>query len=371
MHRVPRVLRGIASALPWTGLSTSRAAFAVLAAFAAFGSRPAEAGQCDAPLSSCINDDAFWPHAGPATFVAVGAARTVAARQIAFGLVTSYLSRPIVFAVPSPSPRNGTRESAVENQVNGTFLWAYGVTRSLQLDVAVPVTFGQNGAGLEPIRGGGALRDTAVRDIRFGFAYQLLSWTPTVSAAPVDPVEEARRGPPAGWGLVGRLEVSAPTGDEDQFAGEHSGVFVPAVSGEYRLSGLFVGAELGARLRPTAQLLDARVGSQLVASLGVGYDILPRRLLSAALEAWALPTLVSQDTLRVVQGAYVGTPGGGSFVPAEWQLSARSAPAGGGAFSVQLSGGGGIPFGGELPVTTPRFRFVLGLRWDGGLDSHR
>ena len=353
MHRVARVRHGIASALSATVLSTSLAA------------RPAHAEQCDAPLSSCINDDTFWPHAGAATFVAVGAARNVPARQIAFGLVTSYLSRPIVFAVPSPGTSEGTRESAVENQVNGTFLWAYGVTRSLQLDIAVPVTFGQNGAGLQPIRGGATLRDTAVRDIRFGFAYALVSGPSSVNGA-----EPAVGQPPAHWGVVGRLDVSAPTGEKDQFAGEHSGVFVPAVSGEYRLSRFFVGAEVGARLRSTAQLLGARVGSQLVTSLGVGCDILPRGLLSATLEGWALPTLVSQDTVHVEQGAYVSGPGGGSLVPGEWQLSARSAPAGGGAFSVQLSGGGGIPFGGDLPVTTPRFRFVLGLRWDGGLDSH-
>ena len=113
-------------------------------------------------------------HSGPATailarFVAVGSPDTVGAGQLGFGLVTSYLSRPIVFDVSAPGG-TGTDEAAVNDQVNTTFLWAYGITHRLELDVAMPITLGQGGTGLAPITGGTGLRDTAVRDVRFCFA---------------------------------------------------------------------------------------------------------------------------------------------------------------------------------------------------------
>jgi hypothetical protein len=313
------------------------------AALAAGLAAPAAlATDCSGFYSPCINDDALWLHAGASSFVAIGSTRTVAPQQVAFGLVTSYLSRPIVLSVPGP----GGDQYAVDDQVNGTFLWAYGVTDRLELDLAVPVTFGQGGTGLAPLTGGNALKDTAVRDMRFGFAYALLPRSST-------------------WGVTPRFEVSAPTGDSDQFAGERSGVMIPSVAADWRSGRLFAGAEVGARLRPVTQLLGARVGSQLVTALGVGYDVLSRRdLLAIALEAWALPTLVEQaDFVKESELVSVSTPNGTHITPAEWQLSARTAPLRDGDLSIQASGGGPIPFGGDPAITTPRFRFTLGVRW--------
>ena len=263
----------------------------------------------------------------------MGSAETVAARHIGFGLVTSYLSRPIVLLSVSPGPKQGSQYSAVDDQVNGTFLWSYGVTRRLEIDLALPLTFGQGGTGLAPVTGGAGLKDTATRDMRFGFTYAIV---------PHDARDGAILDRYGAWGLVARFEVSAPTGDQSQFAGERSGVFVPSVAGDYRWGRFFAGAELGARVRPTTELLGARIGSQLVTAIGVGYDLLPHALLGVALEAWALPTFVT---------------------PAEWQVSVRSAPLRRGDVSLQLGGGGGIPFGGDLPIATARFRFTLGLRW--------
>jgi OmpA-OmpF porin, OOP family len=309
----------------------------------AFTAATLRAMDCSGPISPCINDDTLWPHAGPARFVAVGAARTVASGQIGFGLVTSYLSRPIVLVLVSPGPNQDTKANAVNDQVNGTFLWSYGVTDRLELVLALPLTFGQGGTGLAPVTGGAGLKDTAVRDLRYGIAYAVV---PHLRVAADAPSRSTLADDP--WGLVARLEVSAPTGDQDRFAGERSGVFVPSVAGDYRRGAFFAGAEVGARVRPTTELLGARIGTQLVAAAGVGYDLLPRELLSAAVEMWALPTFAGHGTVTT---------------PAEWQLSARSAPLRGGDLSIELGGGGGIPFAPELPLTTPRFRFTLGLRW--------
>jgi hypothetical protein len=299
--------------------------FALLAVLAP---RTARASECTGPLSPCVNDDTLWPHAGPARFVAVGSTDTVAPRQIGFALVTTYLSRPVILHVPSPGGA-GSDQYAVNDQVNGTFLWSYGVADRLQLDLALPMTFGQGGTGLAPVTGGDGLKDTAVRDMRFGFAYALAA--------------HPRAGDRGAFGLVGRLEVSAPTGDHDQFAGERTGVFVPSLAADYRWDRLFAGVEIGARLRPTTELLGARVGTQLLTVAGVGYDVLPHELLSASLEAWALS---SSD-----------------MTPAEWHLAARSAPLRGGDLSIEIGGGGGIPTSSDAALTTPRMRFTLGVRW--------
>ena len=321
------------------------AACALVTAAASARADPA----CAGPLSPCINDDALWVHAGPARFVQVGSSETLPGSQLGFGLVATYLSRPVVFQVPSPGGF-GSDQYAVNQQVNATFLWAYGLTDRLELDVALPITLGQSGAGLSPITGGAALTDTAVRDMRFGFAYELVPHVPNKSAAPVGPhpsgaaVEATRE-----WGLAARFEMSAPTGDHDQFAGESTGVFVPSVAADYRHpGGLVAGLEIGARLRPTTDLLTARVGSQLVLGGGVGYEILPHELLTAAFEAWALPMLVTQGD-------------GSHIVPAEWQVSARTAPVAHGDVTLEISGGG--PFQAPEPITTPQFRFTLGVRW--------
>ena len=299
-------------------------------------------------LSPCINDDALWPHAGPARFVGVGSTETVASGQLGFALVSSYLSRPIVLDTPSPGA-GGSSQYAVDDEVNGSFLWSYGATDRLELDVALPVTFGQTGTGLQPITGGAPLKSTAVRDMRFGFAFALVPHLRVQPDLPSGSLLASRNA----WGLAARFEMSAPTGDHDEFAGERSGVFAPSLAADYRNGRWFGGAEVGARLRPTTELLGARVGSQIVTMLGVGCAILPRELLTATLEAWALPTLVSQ-----------GQGQSDPLVPAEWQLAARTAPLRSGDLAIQISGGGGLPIGGDSEITTPRFRFTLGVRWE-------
>jgi OmpA-OmpF porin, OOP family len=311
--------------------------------------RPARATDCSSVLSTCIDDDTFWPHAGASRFLGVGGTETVAKGKFGFGLVTSYLSRPLVVTVPTPGPP-GTDENVVNDQVNGTFLWAYGVTDRLELDAALPVTFGQGGTGIGPVSGGPGVNDTAMRDLRFGFAYAIV---PRVDR----------------WAMTGRLEVVAPSGDRDQFAGERGTVFVPSVAADYRVGRWFAGAEVGLRARPVEELAGARIGTEAMVGLGVGFDVLRRDLLSIMAEARALPDLVEQNTAVQTQEGLVSSPNGTHVVPAEWTLSVRAAPLMSGDLALQLGGGGGIPGasnpngGLELAPTTPRFRFTLSIRY--------
>jgi hypothetical protein len=332
--------------LAWVARAT---AFGVTWSVATLSAGDAHADPaCYGPLSPCIDDDAMWPHAGRARFVQVGSAETLPAAQLGFGIVATYLSRPVVLQVPTPGAF-GSNQYAVDQQANATFLWAYGMTDRLELDFALPITLAESGAGLSPITGGAQLKDTAVRDLRLGFAYEIVPHTPGPKTYPAGSNSHEDGPSTREFGVVGRFELSAPTGDREQFAGETGGVFVPSLAADYRHPGGFIaGLEAGARIRQTTDLLTARVGSQLVLGAGVGYEILPNELLTVAFEAWALPMLVAQAD-------------GSTIVPAEWQVSARTAPTRHGDVSLELSGGG--PFQSPQPITTPAFRFTLGVRW--------
>jgi hypothetical protein len=320
------------------------------------------AADCSGVVNPCIDDDVLWPHAGPSQFVAVGSTDTLAPGRLGVGLVSTYLSRPVVFHVASPGGA-GSDQYAANDVVDATFLWAYGVTDRLELDLELPLTIFQQGTGLNPVTGGGGLDATATRDLRFGFTYALLRHksgptgaTPTSSASGAN-----------GFGLAGRLEMTAPTGEPGQFAGEGFGVFVPGVSADFRAGRVLVGLEVGARIRPTAELLGARVGTQLFTAAGAEVDILPRALLSVCGEAWVLPTFAAQKDLVISDDQFTTVPDGGHIAPAEWQLSVRSAPLPQpqppwGDLSIQLGGGGALPITGD-PITQPRYRFTLGVRW--------
>jgi len=297
-------------------------------------------------------------------FAAVAGTETVARGQVGFGLVASYLSRPIVLRIASPGP-GGSDQFVVDNQVTGNFLFAYGVTNRLQLDFALPVTFVQTGAGTSPLTGGEDLRDTAVRDLRFGLAYALV---PRLRVAPDLQGTDGSAG--RGWSLAARMTFVAPTGDSSDFAGERAAVFAPGISADYRYRFLFAGAEVGARIRPITEFAGARVGTQLVTALGVGADVLDRDRLSVMAEARAYPNFVEQHTTSQSAFETVSRPNGKHILPAEWLLTVRTAPMLAGDVSFFASGGGPLPLGEEKAITVPRFRFLLGAVYaPGGRDS--
>jgi len=316
-----------------------------------------ESAQCHNPLTStCINSDTFWPHPGPQRFAAVGGTETVAERQVGFGLVTTYQSRPIIVRIASPGP-GGSDQFVVDDQVNANFLFAYGVTNRLELGAALPITLAQNGAGTSPLTGGRGLRDTAVRDARFGLTYALV---PRVRMDPATAAAEGGAG--KSFSVAGRMFFSAPIGDDSDFAGERSAVFVPSIAADWRVSRFFTGAEVGARIRPVTEFAGARVGSQITTALGAGFDILERDVLSVLLEGRAYYNFPEQhDTQQSAFGPR-SIPNGKRIIPAEWMLGVRSAPLLAGDVSFFLGGGGPLPLS-DAAITVPRFRFVLGVTY--------
>lgn len=331
-------------------------AVGVLALLLTIGAE-ARARECTNPLvNTCINSDTYWPNAGPMRFLAVGSTETLGRGQVGFGLVTTYLSRPVILRVATPGP-GGSDQYVVDDQVTGNFLFAYGVTERLQLDFALPVTFVQTGAGISPLTGGRDLADTAVRDLRFGFAYAL------VPRERIDPWKAAQEGGAGkAWSLAARMTVSAPIGDRADFAGERTAVFVPSLAADYRVSRLFFGADVGARLRPVTEFAGARVGTQLTSALGAGVDVLEAERLSVMLEGRAYWNLAEQHDTQQSAFGITSTPNGKTIVPAEWTLGVRSAPVLGGDLSFMAGGGGPIPIG-DAAITVPRFRFILGATY--------
>ncbi|MBX3188713.1 MAG: hypothetical protein KF819_16975 [Labilithrix sp.] len=333
----------------------------------------AHADDCGSPLvNTCINSDTYWPTAGPMRFAHVMGTETVGRGQIGFGLVSTYLSRPVLLRVATPGS-GGSDQFVVDDQLNTNFLFAYGVTDRLQLDFALPVTLIQTGAGLSPLTGGEDLRDTAMRDLRFGFVYTLV---PRARILPE--IAGERGGEGNAWSLASRFNVSAPTGDAGSFAGDRGVVLAPSLAGDFRHKIFFAGADLGARIRPVTEFAGARVGTQITTGLGAGIDVIERERLSFMAEARAFFNLPEQaDTAQSAFGI-TSRPNGKAIFPAEWMISARSAPLLAGDVSFMLGGGGPIPIG-DAAITVPRFRFVLGVVYapmsrdtdgDGVLDKN-
>jgi len=267
------------------------------------------------------------------------------------------LSRPIILNMASPGP-GGSEQFVVDNQVNGNFMFAYGVTDRLELDFGLPLTFVQTGAGISPLTGGRDLRDTAVRDLRFGFTYALV---PRLRVDPLSPSDDPTS---AGrlYAIAARFIATAPTGDSTDFAGERTAVFAPSLAGDLRYGRLFGGAEVGVRMRPVSEFAGGRVGTQLTTALGAGVDVLDRERLAMTLEGRAYYQGVEQHDTQQSAFGITSLPNGKRIIPAEWVLGVRSAPLLGGDISVFAGGGGPIPIG-DAAITVPRFRFVLGVMY--------
>jgi hypothetical protein len=310
-----------------------RRAWPITIALLAF-SNDVLAGNCDAPeTSGCVDADTFWPHAGPRRLMMVGGAETIAAGNVSFGLVTSWQVRPVVLRLPTGG--EPVTKPAIDNQINTTFLFAWGVTKKLELEAALPVTIYQNGTGMQPVSGGESLHDTAARDLRFGAAYSIIPH------------------------VLARFEMSAPIGDKNgQLASDRSAVWIPSVSADFRRGRFFAGAEIGGRFRAVTGLVGARIGSQIVLAGGAGMDILEKQRLAVTVEARALPVLVEQGIAHQTDQGIVVSGGGGLIAPAEWMVSARSSPVE--DLSLQLGIGGGLPPV-DAPVTVPAFRIALAI----------
>ena len=330
------------------GWAPTRHLCLALVAFASSIASSARASDCDASsgLSTCIDADNLWLRPGGGARFAVGPVTTLPEGRASFGLAMSYLSRPVSLRLGSPDPA-GTVVHAVDNALDASFLWAFGLTDAIELDAVTPVTLFQDGAGVGDIVGTSReLPRSAMRDVRLGLAAALLP--------------RPRVGSEDGLAIASRFDISLPSGAADGFARSRTVTGAPSFVLDYRHGRLDVAVELGARLRGRTQLAGAAVGSQALTGLAVSYDVLVDRRLTLGAEAFALPTVAKQEPAVRLAGT---TDTGPPLVPAEWMLTASSAPFLAGDLGFALAGGGALPFTSESAVTTPRVRASLAVRY--------
>jgi OOP family OmpA-OmpF porin len=309
-------------------------------------------------ISPCIDSEALWLPATRARFLSMPSAERLGQGGFAAGFGVGYMSRPIVLRAPSPDPE-GRDVDVVDDVVDATLLYAYGITHEIELTAALPFVAYQTGAGAAGAtsQAAGPIAPNVLRDPRIGVGFALL-W---------------RGNAERGYGAKTRIELGIPLGDEDVLAGDSSVVVAPSAVLEVRHDRFSAASELGLRLRRTVELADVRWGPQATVTLGAGFDIFRRERLSVAVEASVAPVLISQKQRL----SRTGTVADAVIVPAEWLASVRSQLVANVPFTLQLGGGTGIPLsvaqrtaadGSEqtetfTSPTTPTWRAVLVARY--------
>jgi len=305
---------------------------------ALFSGGAAHAADC-APtsgISPCIDSQALWTHPGPGRFIAVAPGTTTPDGKAGFGLLVSWMSRPIGLRVGSPDP-DGVVTYLVEDAIDATYWASLGVTDRLELSLAAPVTFFQSGAGLGAVLGTGEqLPRSVLRDPRLGLAYAV--------------VPRPRSGSDDGLSVVARGEMAIPVGGNEGFGAAKTATFAPSIALEERLGILTVGADAGARIRGASPFADAVWGTQIGGSAGASFLVWQAARMRVGAEMFAWASVDSQ-------------PSGEPMVPSEWIAHVASAPFLAGDIGFVAGGGGAIPWTGEAALTTPRFRFDLGVRY--------
>ena len=309
-----------------------------LAAVAFPGSASGQTGDCDSTkLSTCVDADEVWTHAGSSVFTFIGPTTTVPEGRFSFAFTGSFEKHPLVLRAASPDVTSGREVYAVDDVFDGTFLLALGVTDNLELTIAAPVTFYQDGVGLGIFTGATTtIPRSSVKDTRFGFSYAIVS--------------HSKVGTGNGPGLVARLEFAAPVSPGDAFSGARTGTLIPAVTGDWKFGRFTTTAEVGARIRGASTIGDAVWGTQISTALGVSALIWEKPKLSLAASAFALPVVAAQGA------------GQKAMIPGEWMVDAGIAPFLGGDVSFGISGGGAIPFTSST-LTAPAYRFGFSVRY--------
>jgi hypothetical protein len=268
---------------------------------------------------------------------------------MAYGL--EFAHRPVTVNLAAPGPE-GRDVEIVSWFLDGQLTLGFGLAERLEVGVALPVALAQRGTGLEGITSsqGATLAETAVRDPRFNVGWAISQWTPA---------------PTLKFWLKSTLDVGLPLGDESGFARDESASMSPSLHLQGELGVLYFGVSGGARLRSTAEFASVRHGHQAALQLGIGTHVTRARVVALQVEAWMLPSLVSQHSEHI---------SGGTFIPAEWLASFRWAFAN--PMEVFVGGGTQIPLSSqELPqpdgsyaresvagVGAPAFRTLLGVR---------
>jgi hypothetical protein len=298
-----------------------------------------------APVSPCFDSDPLWIPTAPTPFTTVPSAHVLAPHTLGLLVAADYSNRPVVFVAPSPHP-SGQEIDVVRATSTLTLGARYGLFPGLDVGVALPFVPFQTGAGTQSVtdQHGEPLATVALRDPRLELGSTLLG--------------RERNAP---FALGTRLTLALPLGTEHALAGTPSLTVAPALTAEFELGRLALGADLGWRIARAVNVGTVREGSSVRPALAAAVTLSEHPGLVLGAEAWLTAH---------VSGRPPGVPESTLDLPAEWLASVRLAPRA--AWSFAAAGGSGIPLskvraadGSEthaLGVTSPDVRVLLAAR---------
>jgi hypothetical protein len=287
-----------------------------------------------------VDSNLLWPAPGPGNFPTLQSSDIVGHTGVSFGAVFGFYRQPLGVERTSAATGATSTDWVVEHAFAGDFLWAFGLFDWVQLGVALPVVFDQDGVGATPFQPPGVedatyrLPASALRDLRFDVKTRFLGG-------------QAELPDRRDFGLALDLGLSVPTGDELGFAGDNGAVFFPTAILDFHRCMFSAALNLGARIRTEkARLADLEVGHQGLAGLGLTGHFLKRRLLLSA-EGSMVAELHGFDRLGFeYRGAF-------GWIPDEER-------------SVTLWFAGGSAAGTGDLLGTPQVRVLLGLTYAPG-----
>ena len=242
----------------------------------------------------------FQPAWSPSAVFSVDGSRTFEHRQMYGGVMFNSANNPLVLEY-----EDGGREEVITNQIAAHLSAGIGLFDRYQVELALPIYPINWG-----IYQGQEFRDFGVGDLAVRGKAHLLS-----------AIDDR-------FGLAAGLDLSVPTGARDVYLGSRTVTATPKVMADYRLDTpageLLLAANLGARLRGTDDVHDARIGPNL--SYGVG----------AELEAVADVLFVGAE----LYGSAVLTEPARAKSPLEGLIGVRWAATE--TWSLTLAGGGGL-----------------------------
>lgn len=228
-----------------------------------------------------VDVQTFWPTGGPQQGLALRSAEVQPHLNFGFTLQSNYSYRPLVYR-PVAAPTDVI--AAIDHAYTVDFLWAFGLFDRVQIMAALPMVAAQTGAGIRPVTNGGIgdeLSLVALRDPRIDVAVQI--------------IKRARRTNERGFALRGDFGITLPTGD-DRFQSNATVVLQPVIVADFRVAGLTITANAGARLGfESRSWAGALFPPVFLGALGVSYRPTPLPRLSVAVDSQFLVPLVASQ----------------------------------------------------------------------------
>lgn len=255
-------------------------------------------------LGGCFSSLGVAGPAEPGPFRTLSLARTLPYGSLATSLNGWYVSKPAELVVSSPDPA-GRSIDVVSRALVVDLRAAFGIGRSLDLTLGLPVYADVNGAGSNAIASQKptALSGSALGDLRMGVRSTLVGSTQ-------DSV----------FRLMARNEWTLPTGDASMYAGEVGPTSTTALTGAVYVQGWSAALDIGYRAAPSVRFGDLRLGSAALFGLGIARDIIEPHVLTIGIEAWASSILVDAPTKDVPSQQQTVA------LPAEWMSNLQLKP---------------------------------------------